>query len=135
MAYYSAVQRSSTQRTSTQIKGGSEVDNGWLGGGYIPAYQKYKNEEYQRRKIAEDLAKLKRIDDEIAEAERKRLEALEARNKEKIAKREAKKQAALEAALLNEIGRLRIERAWLMRLIADEESILVIMMMKRKRII
>src|ERR1700743_259216 len=65
---------------------------------YSSAHSKYREEEYQRQLIAEQRAELRRIDEELAEAERQRLEAI-AESKAKLkAKKAAKKLAAFEAA-------------------------------------
>lgn len=133
MAYYSGFQ--AFQRNAFQIKGrANEPDNGWLGGGYVHPHVKYRDEEAQRERIAQEKARLQRIENELAEAERKRLEALAEAQKRK-AKKAAKQLAALEASLQDEINRLRIERIWLMRRIDDEECALILMLRKKRRLI
>ena len=118
-----AFQRSAFQSNAFQIN--DTEDNGWLGG-YIPAHQAY-TEEKQREKIAQARAELSRVNEELAEAER---------NKE-LAQRKARKKAALaalQARLEAEISRLRIERIGLMRRIDEEEAILIMMVISRKRL-
>lgn len=114
-------------------------DNGWMGGPkdgyhYHSPHQKAKEEEYQRRKLEALLADKRRLDNEIAEAEAKRLAELAKLRAKKLA---AKKKAALEAiqlALLEEINLLRTQRAALIQRINEEESILVILLMARRRL-
>ena len=109
---FSGFQPSGYQHSGYQIV---EVDLITLGGGYsyAPAYQRYREEEYQRKTLAEKRAALQQIEDEIAQAE---LAALEA----------AREMALI--ALQDEINRLRMERAWLMRQIDDEEAVIVLML-------
>lgn len=101
-----------------------------LGGGpgnphhYHAPYSAYKEAQY----LAEKRAELERIDDEIAQAEHRRLAALKRAQAKLVAEKAAKKLAATEATLQKEINRLRIERVWLMRLIDDEEAILVLLL-------
>ncbi len=107
-----------------------EQDNGLLGGkaySYQSPYDRLREEEYQKKKLAEKYAQLKRAEQELkeAEAERKRQIAKAQRLK---TERALAKLAAEELATLQEIDRLRMERAWLIRLIDEEEAILVILM-------
>lgn len=136
MAYYSGFQSNAFQGNAFQIKRGSNVV--LLGGGpspgekehtYNPHVFRFKQEELKRQAIAKHRAELKRVENELAEAERKRIES-QAMLK---AKNAAKKLAALEAQLQEEISRLRMERVWLIRLIDDEEAILILMMVRRRR--
>lgn len=100
-----------------------EPDDGLLGGGgYVPGHQKHR-EELQRNKLAEKQAKLNALNEELAERQR----LLDAQAKEDA------EQAAIEAMLQEEIRRLRIERALLMHRINEEETILVLLIMARKR--
>lgn len=97
----------------------------------LPHYQKrpYYNysKEYERLELAEKHAELRRIDDELATAERaQQAKATEYAKLE--ANNAAKELAALEAQLQEEINRLRMERVWLMRLIDDDEAILVLLL-------
>lgn len=110
-------------------------NTGLLGGGpgeeehyhYHPSYARLR-EEAQQKKIAEHRAELQRVENAIAEAEKAKQEQLAAAKEKRKAKNAAKKLAALEASLQEEINRLRIERVWLMRLIDDEEAILVLLL-------
>lgn len=97
-------------------------------GGYALPYSRY--EHLQR--IEEQRAELARVEQELSLAEHNKLEKLEA-EREDLAKLRAKKKAAkqlaaLEASLQEEINELRNQRAWLMRLIDDEEAILVLLL-------
>lgn len=95
---------------------------------YNPDVFRHKQEELKRKTLEEKRLELKRIEKELAESEGAKQEKL-AMAKEKFrAKNAAKKLAALEASLQEEINRLRIERVWLMRLIDDEEAILVLLL-------
>lgn len=121
---YSAFQSNAFQNNAFQIVT-SDTNTG--GGGYVPPYEKYREDQYQRKNLQEHNADLKRIDDELAEAEQRKQEQLAAQKKLK-AKNSAKKLAALEALLQEEINRLRTERVWLMRQIDEEEAIFVLLL-------
>ncbi len=106
-----------------------EPDPGWLGGGgYVHPYIRHRAEEEQREKIQRQKAEIDRLDAEIAEADRKQREASEKRKAEARERREEARLVALKAQLSDEINRLRMERAWLMRQIDDEEAILVLLL-------
>lgn len=139
---FSAFQSNAFQSNAFQIIRSSVTPSNdviLLGGGpgrereeyvYNPDAFKHQQERLQLQKLAEEHRKLQLLNDEIAEAERKASE-----NNEKLkAKKSAKKLAVLEASLQEEINRLRMERIWLIRRINDDEAILILMMMKRKRI-
>lgn len=142
MSYYSAFQNNAFQNNAFQIKRGATPPPppaadvvGDSVAPYILPYQKYLSDEYQRNKLAEKQIELKRIDDEIAEAEKRRLAALKRAQANLLAEKAAKRLAAQERKLQDEIDKLRNERAWLIRQIDDEECVLIIMMRKRKRLI
>jgi hypothetical protein len=103
------------------------ITPGWKGGGHVDPYRDYKEKEYQREKLAKKHAELKALNQRIAEAEQDKRDKLLAAEKSK-AKNAAKNLAALEARLQEEISRLRIERDWLIRVINDEETILVLLL-------
>lgn len=120
------------QRIAFQTNGNIANDN-LLGGkdySYFTPYQK------QREKIRKERTELQKLDSVLKETERKKqLAALSLQT----AKEQKKKQAAirllkLENDLLEEINRLLAVRAELMRRIREDEAILVIMMMKRRRL-
>lgn len=101
-----------------------------LGGGpgkkhhsYLTPYSKYREEEY-KRSIAEKRTSLAEINKEIADAEALKQDELRAA---RLALNAAE-EAALEAQLQEEINVLRMERVRLMRLIDDEETILVLLL-------
>lgn len=125
--FFSAFQWNAFWNRAFQIGRNNGETESTDGGGYVHPYQAYKEKEYQRLKAEELRAELKRVDDELAEAERLRVEKLEEQRKLK-ARNAAKKLAALEAQLQEEINRLRIERVWLMRRLDDEEAALVLML-------
>lgn len=90
----------------------------------------HREEAYQRELIREQQSELKRINQELAEAEaeKQRLEALK-----KAKKKAAEQRAALLLLQEQEISRLRNERIWLMRQIDENESLLILAMMARRR--
>lgn len=97
------------------------------GGGYVHPYQEYRNREYQREQEEKRLAELRRIDDEISEAEKAK-ELAAKRAKAKLASEQAAlKAAARQAELELEINALRMERARLMRLRSDDETWFMLM--------
>lgn len=86
---------------------------------------------YQIREQQERLAELRRIENEITEAEQRKLEALAQQEQLQTTrkyKNAAKKRAVLEATLQDEINALLVEKMRLIRLIDDEESILVLLL-------
>lgn len=99
----------------------AEQDNGLLGGGaYVHPYTKYREEESKRRR-------LERVERNLVSAEADRKKQLAKAEKLKTDKALAKL-AAEEKRTLDEINRLRMERAWLMRMLDDEEAMLAIML-------
>lgn len=102
-----------------------------LGGGdrysYTSPYSRYQEEEYQKKTAAAKRAALKAVEDELAEAERQRKKQL-ARARELVTEKALAKLAAQEAKTLDEINRLRMERAWLIRRLDDEEAVLILML-------
>jgi hypothetical protein len=95
---------------------------------YVLPYHKYREEEYQRS-VIERKAELERVEQELALAEeRKREEEIALAKRQLDEAVYAAELAALEARLQDEINRLRMERVWLMRLIDDEEAILVLLL-------
>lgn len=140
---YSAFQSNAFQNNAFQIvrSQAPAPEVVLLGGG--PGYERhdsfhafqFRQEELRRQSIAEKQFELKKIDDELAEAEGKRLEAIAKSQAKLMAKNAAKRLAALEASLQQEINRLRMERVWLMRRIDDEECMLVLLMRRRRQFI
>lgn len=145
MAYYSAFQSNCFQGNAFQIKRGASTPSGpvLLGGGpgkerehvVNPHAFQYRQEQLRRKALEAKQDELKRIDDEIAEAEKRRLAALKRSQAKLLAENAAKKLAVLEASLQDEISRLLAERVWLIRQIDDEECLLILLMCKRRRII
>lgn len=110
------------------------IDNGLLGGGGGEHEYSY-HQPYSTYKEAEHLSRyretLRQIDEELALAEKQKQEAAMRLVEAEAAKRQknaARELAALEATLQEEINRLRMERVWLMRVIDDEEAILVLLL-------
>src|SRR5574343_704263 len=100
------------------------TDNGWLGG-YISGSDKHREEEYRRDIIRKQQAELKRVQEELAEAEREkqRLASLK-----KAKKKAAEEKAALLLLQEQEISRLCQRQIWLMRQIEEEEALLILLM-------
>lgn len=116
------------------ITGNPANDNGWLGGkayGYVTPYKKYAAEESQREKIAQEKSELDKLESVLKEAERKK--QLAAQNRLIANERRALELAALELEYLNEINRLLMVRGELIRRIKEDEAILIILMVKRRR--
>jgi len=131
MAFYSAFQRNAFWHKNYQIAIAAPAapavptqDSGRRRASYQENRQEYQ------QKVAK--VELRRVDDELAEAERKRLEAIAAQEKAK--KKAALKLAALQVSLEEEISRLRIERIWLMRWIDEQEAMLILLMMGKRRL-
>ena len=100
---------------------------------YAPTYQKYQVEERQREKIRKEKSDLDKLQSVLAENERKRL--LAAESKLLADAENAMRLAALEQEYLQEIDRLLVVRADLMRRVRQSEETLIMMMaMKRKRL-
>lgn len=94
-------------------------------GGWGNAYKVYSEQQRQREKIRKSQAELKRVEQELAESNR-----LLAEDK---ANREAADHAVFEAKLQEEISRLRNERDWLIRRIDEDEAILVLLLVAKRR--
>lgn len=91
------------------------------------SYGELREDSIQQR-LAGARLELKRIDEKIAEDEARRLAAQKRAKAKLLADKAAKKLVALEATLQEDINRLRMERVWLMRLIDDEEAVLVLLL-------
>lgn len=121
-----AFQSSAFQNNAFQI-GGPVAPSGFGYNGPTP-WEQYKETQY---KLEQERSKLESIDKELALKEARSQEAarlLALKTAEQRQKKAAKLLAAEERRLLAEIDRLRMERIWLMRLIDDEEAILVILL-------
>lgn len=94
-------------------------------------YREHKDAEYRREKARKQQAELKRVDDELAEAEREKQKLATLK---KAKKKAAEERAALLLSLEQEISRLRTERIWLMRRIEEEEALLVLSVASRRRL-
>lgn len=91
-------------------------------GGYALPYDRRIEEE--KESIAERRLELRRIEEELANAER--LE--EQRLLQAEVQASAERKAMIEASLQQEISALRMERMRLMRLIDDEEAMLILLL-------
>jgi len=105
-------------------------DNPSNAGDYVTPYDRYKEEEYQKR-INREKSEVQKIDSVIDENKRKA--ELAAKNRLLAAERRAAQLAILEQEYLNEINRLLVVRAELMRRIKEDEAILIILMVMKKR--
>lgn len=122
---FSGFQSNAFQGNAFQIVRGTRQPE-VSGFGYPMPYFEHREREYQREKIIKRRAELKRIEDEIAEKEKWRLEAIN--QERRVTKQKTVELTAIANQLQEEINRLRIERVWLMRLIDDEEAILVLLL-------
>ena len=141
MAFYSAFQWNAFQWNAYQIARAETI----TGGGkpsddistHIPHYQRYVNEESQREKIKKEKTDLERLESVLREAERKKDLAAESK---KLAEQTNKIKRSielenLEREYLEEINRLLMVRAELIRRIKEEEVLLIILIaMKRRRL-
>lgn len=111
-------------------------DNKPSGFGYKSPYAEYKEYEYQREKIRKHKSELEKLEAVLKETERKKALAEQSR----LIAEQSKKKAAiirllkLEQEFLNEITRLLAVRAMLMQRMLEDEAILIILMMKRRRL-
>lgn len=95
---------------------------------YNPDAFRRRQDQLRHQSLEEKRAELKRIDDELTIAEQKK-QALLAKSEEANRQEQAiNEMMALEAVFQEEINRLRIERIWLMRLLDDDEAMLVILL-------
>lgn len=103
---------------------------------YITPYQHLKLEDEKREKIKKAKTDIDRLESVLKETERQKALAAESA-KAARAKKALKRAIELEAAeteYLNEINRLLMVRAELVRRIRSDEEFLVIMIMSRKRL-
>jgi len=110
-------------------------DNQPTGGGkqeaWVTPYQLLQQQEYREKLIRKEKTELEKLESVLAENRRKA--ELAARNKQIATERRAKALAKAEAEYLAEINRLLMVRAELMQRIKENESILVILMIMRRR--
>ena len=128
-------QTSAFQSYAFQINGKAANDNDGLLGGKDYSYQTPYKKELEA-KIRKEKTELQKVDSVLAETERKKQLAALALL---AAQEQKKKQAALrllklEQEYLEEISRLLAVRAELIQRIREDEALLVIMMMKRRRL-
>lgn len=102
---------------------------------YATPYQILQSPQAQRDKIKAVKTDLARVDSVLEETTRKKLLAEESRKlaKQRNALKRSIELEALEREYLNEINRLLMVRADLIRRIRADEEILVVMIMARKR--
>lgn len=124
------------QSYAFQIAGNASNDNGLLGGIMTPPYGYHSPHKKLEESIRKQKTELQKVDSVLKETERKKAVAAMSLQ---AAKDQKKKQAAirllaLENQLLEEINRLLAVRAGIMQRIREDEAILIILMMKRRRL-
>lgn len=115
---------------------GASNDNGLLGGIMTPPYGYHSPHKKLQEAIRKQKTELQKVNSVIKETERKK--ALAALSLQ-AAKDQKKKQAAmrllqLEQDLFEEINRLLAVRVGIIQRIKEDEAILIILMMKRRRL-
>lgn len=119
-----------------QTVGTGSNDNGLLGGIMTPPYGYHSPHKKLQESIAKQKSELQKVGSVLKEVERKRLVAEQSR----IAAEQTKKIAATkrllqaEQDLFEEINRLLAVRAGIIQRIREDEAILIILMMKRRRL-
>lgn len=103
-------------------------------GGYVwnAPYHKYREEEKQRERIRRDKSELEKLESVLAENERKKLLAAQSLAEAKAAK-SRERLARLEQEYIEEINRLLVVRASLIRRARANEALFVVMVAMRKR--
>lgn len=130
IAYQIGAYQAFAYQTVTGIR---SVDQNLLGGkdfSYVTAYQKHEKD--QREKIRKEKFELQKVESVLQETERKK--DLVARNRQSANKAATLRLLKLENEYLEEINRLLAVRAELMKRIAEDETILIILMMKRRKL-
>ena len=111
-------------------------DNNPSGNGgyfYQTPYQKHREEIELQEKVKREKTELEKLESVIAENKRKA--ELAAQNRLKAQARQAANLARLEAEFLAEINRLSMVRAALIKSIKENEAILILLIvMKRRRL-
>ncbi len=114
------------------LTGIRSIDENLLGGKDYPNKDFSYVTAYQKEKIRKEKTELQKLESVLQETERKKEVVVKSRSI-------AKKQAAirllkLENEYLQEINRLLMVRAELIRRIREDEAILIIMMMRKRRL-
>lgn len=119
-----------------QTVGTGSNDNGLLGGIMTVPYGYQTPHKKLEESIRQQKTQLQKVDSVLAETERKKqLAAISlASAKEQKKKQAAIRLLALENQLLEEINRLLAVRVGIIQRIKEDEAILVILMMKRRRL-
>lgn len=137
MAYYTAFQWNAFQWNAFQIarQAGTTGLPGKEPYIYVTPHQKHREEE-QKEKIKKSKTELEKLESVLKETERKK--ALAAESKRLAEQRNTLNRAieleALEQEYLNEINRLLMVRAEMMRRIRSEEEFLILLIVARKRL-
>lgn len=112
------------------VGGGVATPTGHGGYVHVTPYQRYKQNEHERT-LEEQRLELQRVDDELADAEQKRLLASE--QKLLASKRQSATLAKLEQQYLQEISQLLMVRADLVRRVRQSEELLILMIAMNRR--
>lgn len=131
---FGAFQSNAFQLNAFQILAGRPEPERVVPGGYVwhAPYHKYKDEEQKREQIRRDKTELERLEAVLAENERKKLLAAQSLAEAKAAKAK-ERLARLEREYIDEINRLLMVRASLMRRIRENEGLLIVMLAMRRR--
>ena len=124
-AFQSIAFQTVTAVNDNEPKGGNDHHH------YQTPYQKHRQEIELEEKVNREKTELERLENVLREVERKK--ELAAKNKLIAQAKRAEALARMEAAYQEEINRLRAIKADLMRRIKEDESILIIFMVMRKR--
>lgn len=125
---FSAFQANAFQANAFQIvsSGGTPPEEEIVGRGeFVHPYQLLKQDEYKRR-AKEHRESLAQLDAQLQAVERQELLAQQQAEQAEAARLDELKE--IEATLREQINRLRMERAWLMRIIDDEETAMVLLL-------
>ena len=130
-------QKNAFQLTAFQTGPISNEAPSYVGDGrytYVNPYQKYRSEEHQREKVRKEKSDLERLNSVLEENRRKAALAAESK-KIALDKKNKARLKKLEQEYQDEIARLLMVRAELIRRVRQSEELLICMMaMKRKRL-
>lgn len=134
MTFYSAYQWNAYQWNAYQIARAPQAPSGHGGDrhfSYVTPQQRLRIEEEKRAKVKKDKTDLERVESVLRENYRKK--AIAGQNKLIAKEKRAQELAALELEYLTEINRLLAVRAELMRRIRENEAIIMVLVIMRKR--
>lgn len=131
---FSGFQPNAFQNNAFQIVLSARELNGWMGGpkdsySYASPWDKLKEQKLQEAKIEAARLELQKLDEALKAKELAQAEALLKARQEL----EDLQSELISQQLLDEINRLRIERALLVQRINAEETLLILMIATRRR--